>query len=106
MADLLNKKSQTVYNTVPNSTMGDLLPVLMIMLGQGSSTKLVGYKLHRYMALEAWYQERAAKAVRNRKVPQGFPLADCDQHFVQLLSFLSPIILVNKRAQAEDSNQV
>ncbi|POM67259.1 Hypothetical protein PHPALM_16785 [Phytophthora palmivora] len=106
MTDLLNKMSQTVYDTVSNSTMGDLLPVLMIMLGQGSSTKLVCYKPHRFMALEAWYQERAAKAVRNRKVPQGFPLADCYQHFVQLLSILMPIILANKRAQAEDSNQV
>jgi hypothetical protein len=62
--------------------------------------------LEKWPALEAWYQERAAQAIRNRKVPQGFPLADCFQHLVQLLSILTPIVLVNKRAQAEDANQV
>ncbi|POM75178.1 Hypothetical protein PHPALM_7756 [Phytophthora palmivora] len=56
MADLLNKMSQTVYDTVSNSTMGDLLPVLMIMLCQGSSTKLVGYKPHRFMGMAATMQ--------------------------------------------------
>ncbi|KAG6941796.1 hypothetical protein JG688_00018477, partial [Phytophthora aleatoria] len=30
----------------------------------------------------------------------------CYQHFGQLLSILTPIILVNKRAQAEDAKQV
>ncbi|KAF1786833.1 hypothetical protein GQ600_17254 [Phytophthora cactorum] len=120
MSELLNKISKTVYDTVSNSTMGDFLPSLMTMLGQGSGAERIGYKPHRFMemaatmqrildkwpALKAWYQERDAKVVREGKVPTGFPLTGCYQHFGQLLSILTPIILVNKRAQAEDAKQV
>ncbi|KAG3088448.1 hypothetical protein PI125_g18350 [Phytophthora idaei] len=62
--------------------------------------------LDKWSALEAWYKERDAKLVREGKVPTGFPRTGCYQHFVQLLSILTPIILVNKRAQAEDANHV
>lgn len=62
--------------------------------------------LEKWPALEAWYTERDAKLIRTGNVPQGFPLAGCYQHFGQMLSILTSIILVNKCAQAEDANQV
>ncbi|KAG3125437.1 hypothetical protein PI126_g22762 [Phytophthora idaei] len=100
--------------------MGILLSSLMTTLGQGNGAKLIGYKPHRFMgmaatmqrildkwpALEAWYQERDANLVREGKVPTGFPPTGWYQHFEQLLPILTPIIPVNKRAQAEDANQV
>ncbi|EGZ13140.1 hypothetical protein PHYSODRAFT_334925 [Phytophthora sojae] len=121
MSELLNKLSQTVYGTSTNSTLGDLLPMLMIMLGEGNGTQLVGYKPHRFMgmaatmervlekwpALEAWYEARSAQHARKKKrAPPGFHLAGCQQHLVQLLSILTPILLVTKRSQAQDTNQV
>ncbi|EGZ07778.1 hypothetical protein PHYSODRAFT_340819 [Phytophthora sojae] len=101
MSELLNKLSQTVYDTSTNSTLGDLLPMLMIMLGEGNGTQLVGYKPHRFMgmpatmervlekwpALEAWYEARSAPHARKKKrAPPGFtlPIAQ-DTNQVQVL---------------------
>ncbi|EGZ19776.1 hypothetical protein PHYSODRAFT_495820, partial [Phytophthora sojae] len=98
MSALLNKLSQTVYDTSTNSTLGDLLPMLMIMLGEGNGTQLVGYKPHRFMGMAA--------TMERKRAPPGFHLAGCQQHLVQLLSILTPILLVTKRSQAQDTNQV
>ncbi|KAK1941455.1 hypothetical protein P3T76_007321 [Phytophthora citrophthora] len=112
MSEVLNKLSQTCYDTSSNSSMGDLLKSLMVMLGKGNDIKVVGFKPHRFLGMTGTMEcvldnERTAKHIRYRKrPPPGFPLAGHHQELVQLLSVLTPIILVTKRSQGEDSNQV
>ncbi|KAG3076082.1 hypothetical protein PI124_g20307 [Phytophthora idaei] len=63
--------------------------------------------LQTWDALELWFEERRAKAIRARiDPPQNFPPADDKTTLMQLLALLDPITTLNVRAQGESANQV
>lgn len=70
-------------------------------------TRVIRCILQKWEAVELWFEERRAKAIRARKYPpQGFPLADDKITLAQLLALLDPITTLNVRFQSECANQV
>ncbi|KAG1708947.1 hypothetical protein DVH05_022578 [Phytophthora capsici] len=121
LTDLISRIVKTVYAIRSNEAMGSLFHELCQQLQLGGATQLLSYKEHRFMgltrvirrilqtweALELWFEERRAKAIRARKdPPQDFPLVDDKITLLQLLAMLDPITMINIRAQSESANQV
>ncbi|RLN80537.1 hypothetical protein BBJ28_00015818 [Nothophytophthora sp. Chile5] len=121
MTDLISRMAQTIYAVRSNESMGSLFAELCTLLDPGSTTQLLSHKDHRFMGLtrvirrilEKWeplvqfFEERRAKAVRERRQPpQDLPISKDKQSLLQLLALLDPITVLNVRAQGETANQV
>jgi hypothetical protein len=121
LTDLISRIVRTVYTIRSNESMVSLFAELCQQLQLGSTNHLLTFKEHRFMgltrvirrilqkweALENWFEERRAKAIRARKdPPQDFPLMNDKATLAQLLALLDPITTLNVRAQSECANQV
>ncbi|KAG2904185.1 hypothetical protein PC116_g23490 [Phytophthora cactorum] len=87
---------------------------------KGASTRLIGYSTSRFLsltnvlkrviekwpAITAWYEERGRQALRARKSPPEFPLANQCDELVNTLSVLKQMGEIKRSCQAERPEQV
>ncbi|POM71499.1 Hypothetical protein PHPALM_11928, partial [Phytophthora palmivora] len=122
LTDMTSRIAKTIYAIRSNDSMGSLFAELRQQLQTDGTTQQFAFKEHRFMILtrdirrilekwaplEHWFEERRAKAIRDRKdPPHDFPLIEDKATLTQLLALLDPIAaLTNIRAQSECANQV
>ncbi|POM65671.1 Hypothetical protein PHPALM_18579 [Phytophthora palmivora] len=106
LTDLMSRIAKTIYTIRSNDSMGSLFAEMCQQLRPDGTTQLLSYKEHRFMRLtrdirrilEKWaplehlFEERRAKAIKDRKdPPHDFPLIEDKATLTQLLALLDPI---------------
>ncbi|KAG2781346.1 hypothetical protein PC129_g286 [Phytophthora cactorum] len=120
MADLIVRMVRGIFQVKHVSATGNLFQELCKTKTKGASTRLVGYSTSRFLsltnvlkrfiekwpAITAWYEERGRQALRARKSPPEFPLANQYDELVNTLSVLKQMGEIKRSCQTKRPEQV